>query len=260
MSVSPASVRAADAPATSGSAVERCQNGQPGGAAHADPTGSRLRRSRLLPGEPLVAAEGAELGDVAWRDERDRPVEADAEAAAPGRHGGQVVAAGDEPGGEAGDGDAEHAADALELAEIDQQAETPVVEAVPLGLAERGGDIGGARLGLAEGVLGGRRGRPLRMCGVGPRGGVTEREDVVAAADGEVAVDQQAAAVVGGQADRAHQRLGRDPGGPDQGAGGELVAVGEADPVGPDLLDPGLQADLDAALAQDAQDDAAEVA
>jgi hypothetical protein len=45
------------APATSGSAIERCQDGQPGGAAHGDPTGSRFRpalaRSSRTPGRPV---------------------------------------------------------------------------------------------------------------------------------------------------------------------------------------------------------------
>src|SRR2546423_10493656 len=97
-------------------------------------------------------AEHSELGDVAAEEERDRPVDHDAELSREERELVEVVAAGDEPAREAGEPQAEHVGDALVAAECRHLPEHPI--AVGLWLAC---EVLGQAASLAQGVLRRRR-------------------------------------------------------------------------------------------------------
>ena len=89
--------------------------------------------------------------------------------------------------------------------------------------------------------------------GSGADGAIADRPDRVHALDPQVLVDRDPAALVERHAEVLEDRLRRDAGGPDDGPGRQRLAAGEPGAIRADLLQRGLEADVDAAAAQLAQ-------
>src|SRR5512132_3658856 len=148
-------------------------------------------RASSLRIESVWVAEHRELDDVAAEEERGRPVGDDAQLPREERQLVKVVRPRDEPAEEAGEAEADHVGDALVTAERGHLAEHSVAVGLPLA-----DEVLGEAAGLAERVLRGGRIDVARRGGVGDRGSVADRPDMLVPVDPQRLVHLDAAALV----------------------------------------------------------------
>src|SRR5690606_12834218 len=214
--------------------------------------------------ERLAAeADFTELHHFALGEEADDPVGQDAALAADARHAAEVVAAVHEPGEQALGLEPVRVGHALVQAEAGHRADVLVLVRLEGGAHVLGVDVVGQDVGLADGVLGaGRAVLHREVRGVGHLGRVARAprafDDLAdlggagldAGGDLEAGVALEVALGADRQVGLLQQRVGHDAGGPDDGVGVELLAVGEDDVAALAGLQRGAQADVHAALGE----------
>src|SRR5690606_6649717 len=234
-------VGARNAPALAGAPAD------PGSAA----LGGSLAHRRHRGPEALARVLHLTQGDrLPLEEQSQSPVDDDADLAVQRRHPRQMVSAVHEPRRKSAKLDAVDVGDALMQAETGDRSDilVPVFsEFLPAEVADH---VVGEHLGLADRVLGVGRAELTRVRQVGHRRRVAGREGAGAVLDGEGGQGLDPAALVERQVAGVHDRARLDPGRPHERLGVELGAVRQHHVPAHAGFEPGLQPDVDAALAQ----------
>src|SRR5687768_7666996 len=199
----------------------------------------------------VLVAEEVELDDVVFEQQRDRPVEDDAQPALEAGHLHEVVAPPDPPGEEATQLDPHDPADAVVVTERRERSEAFVDERLQLywrsALRRADGcdEVPRQHLRLAHRVLG-ERGVWVSLR-IGDGGAITQRPDAAVARHAHARVDQHAPALALFQRHVLQQRIRRDTRGEDDRRGRNALLAGENDQVLLDALDGRARAHVHAA-------------
>src|SRR5260221_3592854 len=193
----------------------------------------------------------ADLGEVTAEGQAGSPVDHRARLAGDARGRPYVVGPRPPPGREAAELAAADPSYGLVAAEVDEGRVAAVLEAPRRSHAQLGGDVAGRDRTLPNSVLGGRGAKAAAR--VRRRSAIADGPNRVRSAHSQVLIDGNATPLVERQRELPQAGVGRNPRGPNYGAGRQRLATREPSTVGCDLVQSRLEADVDAAPAQLAQ-------